>query len=80
MFTDHGTFIIGFSVAKAHIAVAPESAVITSFAHEIEKAGYSHTNELFRIRWADQVNFDLLHKIIAYNIESKKDFTRFWRQ
>ncbi len=79
MFTDHGTFIIGFSIAKAHIAVAPEAVVISLFEKEIEEAGYSHTQELFRIKWTDQVNFDLLHKLVAYNIENKKDMIKFWR-
>ena len=31
MFTHHGTFIIGFSTAKPHLAVAPERAVINRF-------------------------------------------------
>lgn len=31
MFTDHGTFIIGFSVAKHHLAVAPERRGFFSF-------------------------------------------------
>jgi uncharacterized protein YdhG (YjbR/CyaY superfamily) len=44
MFSDHGTFIIGFSIAKEHIAVAPEAVVIS----------------------------------LAYNIENKKDMTKFW--
>lgn len=79
MFSDHGTFILGFSVAKGHIAVAPESAVIRLFEREIEKAGYSHTKELFRIKWTDPVNFDLLHNMAAYNIADKKDMTNFWR-
>jgi len=79
MFSDHGTFIIGFSVAKGHIAVAPEAVVISLFEKEIEKAGYSHTQELFRIKWADKVDLDLLHKIIIYNIENKKGMTSFWR-
>lgn len=35
MFTDHGTFIIGFSVAKHHLAVAPERAGIIHFSDEI---------------------------------------------
>ena len=80
MFTDHGTFIIGFSVAKGHISVAPESAVISLFEKEIDASGYSHTRELFRIKWTDKVDFDLLHKLIANNIEDKKDMTSFWRQ
>ena len=79
MFSDHGTFIIGFSIAKGHIAVAPESAVIILFEREIEEAGYSHTKELFRIKWTDKVNLDLLHKMAAYNIEDKKDMATFWR-
>ncbi|MDD4688917.1 MAG: DUF1801 domain-containing protein [Eubacteriales bacterium] len=79
MFSDHGTFIIGFSVAKEHIAVAPEAAVISLFEKEIEQAGYSHTQELFRIKWTDNVDFDLLNRVIAYNIEDKKDMTKFWR-
>jgi hypothetical protein len=79
MFSDHGTFIIGFSVAKGHIAVAPEALVISLFEKEIEEAGYSHTQGLLRIKWTDKVDFDLLDKIIAYNIENKKGMTSFWR-
>ena len=79
MFTDHGTFIIGFSIAKTHIAVAPEAVVINLFENDIREAGYSYTKELFRIKWTDKVDCDLLHNLVAYNIENKKDMTRFWR-
>lgn len=80
MFTDHGTFIIGFSVAKEHLSVAPDAVAISLFEKEIEAAGYSHTRELFRIKWTDKVDFDLIHKLVAFNIESKKDITTFWRK
>lgn len=79
MFTDHGTFIIAFSMSKQHIAVAPERTVIERFEKEIEEAGYSHTRELFRIRWADKIDFGLLKKIVAFNIGDKKDCVKFWR-
>lgn len=79
MFSDHGTFIIGFSIAKGHIAVAPEAAAIRQFEKEIEKAGYSHTQELFRIKWTDDVNLDLLNRIVEFNIEDKKYMTKYWR-
>lgn len=79
MFIDHGTFIIGFSIAKGHIAVAPEPAVISLFEKEIEEAGYSCTQGLFRIKWTDEVDFNLLNKMVAFNIEDKKDMTKFWR-
>ena len=43
MFTDHGTFIIGFSISKKHAAVAPEQAAIAHAKDDIEKAGYDYT-------------------------------------
>ena len=52
--------------------MAPEAVVISLFEKEIEQAGYSHAKELFRIKWIDQVDFDLLHKLVNYNIENKK--------
>jgi uncharacterized protein YdhG (YjbR/CyaY superfamily) len=79
MFTDHGTFIIGFSIAKVHIAVAPETAAINHFEKEIEEAGYSHTKQLFRIKWTDKVDYDLLQKITSFNILDKKNMVKFWR-
>lgn len=80
MFSDHGTFIIGFSIAKGHIAVAPEAVVIRQFEEEIKGVGYSHTQELMRIKWTDEVDFELLDKMVSYNIEDKKDMTKFWRK
>jgi len=35
IFTDHGPFIIAFSVAKHHMSVAPEQAGINIFTREI---------------------------------------------
>lgn len=49
------------------------------FQKEIEEAGYSHTQGWFRIKWADKIDFDLLDKMLAYNIEDKKSMTKFWR-
>ncbi|MNR26348.1 hypothetical protein D3C85_1435560 [compost metagenome] len=80
MFTDHDTFIIGFSVAKPHLAVAPEKAGILQFADEIVQAGYDHTDLLLRIKWKNPVDFALLERIIAFNIEDKADCSTFWRK
>lgn len=79
IFADHGTFIIGFSVAAKHMAVAPEVAGMKRFSELIEKAGYSQTNNLFRIGWQEQVDFDLLRDIITFNIVDKAEATKFWR-
>ncbi|MCK1994424.1 iron chaperone [Peribacillus muralis] len=80
MFTDHGTYIIGFSVAKHHLAVAPETAGINHFSKEIAQAGYDHTKQLVRIRWDGPVDFSLLEKMIEYNMLDKADCPTFWRK
>ncbi|OIJ14563.1 hypothetical protein BKP37_08035 [Anaerobacillus alkalilacustris] len=80
MFTDHGTFIIGFSVSKKHIAVAPESVTITHVEDDIVKAGYDYTKELIRIPWNDPVDYPLLEKMIEFNISDKANCSTFWRK
>ncbi|MDX8046501.1 iron chaperone [Gracilibacillus sp. S3-1-1] len=80
MYTDHGTFIIGFSVAKHHMSVAPEQPGITRFTDQIEEAGYDYTKELIRIKWNSSVDYDLLEEIIAFNIMDKADCSTFWRK
>lgn len=80
MFTHHGTFIIGFSAAKHHMAVAPERAGINHFSHEIVKAGYDHSKELVRIPWDSPVDLSLLEKMIEFNILDKEGCSTFWRK
>lgn len=79
MFTHHGTYIIGFSVAKAHMAVAPEKAGMDHFEEQLQQAGLDHTKLLIRMKWTSPVNYDLLREIIEFNIADKADCTTFWR-
>ncbi|MGG1446491.1 iron chaperone [Bacillus subtilis] len=80
MFTDPGTFIIGFSVSKKHLAVAPEKVTITHVEDDIVKAGYDYTKELVRIPWNGPVDFPLLEKMIEFNIRDKANCPTFWRK
>lgn len=80
MFTAHGTFIIGFSAAKHHFAIAPEQITVEHFSQEISLCGYEHTKQLIRIPWEQPVNFSLLEKLIQFNISDKADCTTFWRK
>lgn len=80
MFTDHGTFIIAFSLAKQHLAVTPEQAGISHFASEFEKEGLSYTSMIVRFPWHKPVNYELIAKMIEFNLEDKKDCTTFWRK
>lgn len=49
MFIMNGTFIIGFSVAKNHISIAPEAVTMAIFTNDIKAANYETTNNLFKI-------------------------------
>ncbi len=80
MFTDHDTFIIAFSAAKKHFAVAPEKAGMNRFSEEIKQAGYDCGKELIRIPWEGPVDYSLLEKIIEFNISDKKECSTFWRK
>ncbi|MDP4087472.1 MAG: iron chaperone [Bacillota bacterium] len=80
MFTDHGTFIIGFSVSKNRMAVSPELEGIIHFSDEIVQAGYKHTKYLVLFPWDNPVDFSLLEKMIEFNIWDKADCSTFWRK
>ena len=80
MFTDHGTFIIGFSAAKEHMSVTPEVQAMPLFADKIKAAGYEQTKMLFRIKWSEPVNYELLSEMIEYNIADKAEYSTFWRK
>ncbi|PLT45946.1 hypothetical protein B8V81_4377 [Paenibacillus pasadenensis] len=80
MFTDHETFIIGFSASKQHLAVAPEEAAMNRFLEEIVESKHDHTKGLIRFKWGRPVDYPLLERIIAFNIEDKADCTTFWRK
>lgn len=80
MFTHHGTFIIAFSVSKKHFSVGTEGVEIPLFADEIAAAGYNASKMIFRIRWSDDIDYDLLSKIIRYNLQDKADCKTFWRK
>ena len=80
MFTDHGTFIIGFSLAKHHLAVSPEKAGIDRFSEEIRRAGYEHSKMLLRLPWDRPVDYALLEKMIEFNIADKAGHQLFWRK
>lgn len=80
MFSNEGTYIIGFSTAKKHIAVSPEKAGMVQFGTKINEAGYSSSEMIFRIGWDEKVDYDLLADIIDYQIKDKEGYSHFWRK
>ncbi|MBC1358554.1 iron chaperone [Listeria booriae] len=80
MFTDHGTFIIGFSVSKKHIAIAPEGEGMARLADAIADSGYPTTKMLIQMPWDKPVDYTLIKTIIDFNIADKAECTTFWRK
>lgn len=79
MFLHEGTYIIGFSYSKHHIAVAPETKAIKKIKDYIEGTGFSYTDNIIKIRWEDSIPYNLIEESIEYNIEDKKGYEKFWR-
>ncbi|AKP66259.1 iron chaperone [Companilactobacillus ginsenosidimutans] len=79
MFTDHGTFIIGFSVSKNHISVAPEGQCLDTFKSQLDQVGYTYGKQMFRIGNDQEVHKEVLKSIIEFNIKDKMEVTTFWR-
>ena len=79
MFILNNTFIIGFSVSKNHIAISPEVKGIKQHEKAIDKAGYEHTNNIIRIMWHQEINYNLIKTLIEFNIVDKENYTTFWR-
>ncbi|MBC2205416.1 iron chaperone [Listeria booriae] len=80
MFTDHGTFIIGFSVSKKHMAIAPEGEGMACLADAIAASGYPTTKMLIQMPWDKPVDYTLIKTIIDFNIADKAECTTFWRK
>lgn len=80
MYTNKGTFIIAFSDSKDHLSVAPEKIALDKFNDEILKAGYSRSKEIMRIKLNQEIDCNLLSKIIDFNIKDKEGLKTFWRR
>lgn len=79
MFIHHGTFIIAISHSKKHISIAPERYALDVFEETYSKKGYKRTKEYLLYPWDQPMDLDLIKDIVAFNIEDKKDMTKFWR-
>ena len=79
MFTHKNTYIIGFSVAKKHLACSPEQKTIDIFKDQLTAKGYHPTSMIFRTLWDRDIDYQLLKEMIDYNIKDKEGYYKFWR-
>ncbi len=79
MFVLGDTFIIGFSVSKQHIAISPEAYGIQEFSERIQSSGYTHTSNLFRILWNQEIDYELISEMIRFKMFDKAGSDSFWK-
>ncbi|QCQ04403.1 hypothetical protein FAX13_07185 [Ligilactobacillus animalis] len=78
MFTHHGTFIIGFSVATKHFTVAPEMRTFEHFLPQIKNLKLKHGKKTFQLQFGQDIPYDLLRTLINYTLADKQNVTSFW--
>lgn len=79
MFTHHGTYIIGFSAASKHVAMAPERATMIRFEPVMRERGTDFGTMLARQPWNRPFDYELLDAFIQHQLAEKQDITSFWR-
>lgn len=79
MFTHHGTYIIGFSAASKHMAIAPERATMIRFEQVMHERGTDFGKMFARQPWNKPFDYELLDAFIQHQLAEKQDITSFWR-
>lgn len=79
MFTHHGTYIIGFSLASKHVAMNPERATMIRFEPVMRERGTDFGKMFARQPWNKPFDFELLDAFIQHQLAEKQAVTSFWR-
>ena len=79
MFTHHGTYIIGFSAASNHMAMAPEHATMIRFEQVMRERSTDFGTMLARQPGNKPFDYKLLDAFIRHQLAEKQNITSFWR-
>lgn len=77
MFTHHGTYIIGFSAASKHMAMAPERATMIRFEQVMREYGTDFGTMLARQPWTKPFDYELLDAFVQDQLTEKQGTTSF---
>lgn len=80
MFVRNNTFILGISASKEHFSIAPEKITLDRFINRYIENNYKYSKMIFKIKWTDKINYDLIYDIVKLNIEEKFNLKTFWRK
>ena len=79
MFTHHGTYIVGFSAASKHMAMAPERTTMIRFEPVMRERGTDFGKMFARQPWDKPFDYEFLDAFIQHQLAEKQDITSFWR-
>ena len=79
MFTHHGTYMIGFSAASKHMAMASECATMIRLEPVMRERGTDFGTKLARQPWNKPFAYELLDGFIRHQLTDKRHVTSFWR-
>ena len=77
MFTRNGTYIIGFSAASKHMAIAPERATTIRFEQVMRERGTNFGTMLACQPW--RFAYEFLDAFIRHQLTDKRHVTPFRR-
>lgn len=72
MFTHHGTYIIGFSLASKHMAMNPKRATMIRFEPIMRERGTDFGKMFARQPWNKPFDFQLLDAFIQHQLAEKQ--------
>lgn len=72
------TFILAFSVAKAHFAIGLDARTLDFFTSNIQDNQYELMKKGFKVKYTQGINLQLFEEMVKYTIIIKKDATGFW--
>lgn len=79
MFTNEGTFIVGFSAFQKHMNIGTEGAVVEHFEASMKERGIKHGKMTVPMPWSKPFNYELLGEFMDYQITAKEGVKTFWR-
>lgn len=79
MFTHHGTYIVGFSAASKHMAMAPERATMIRFEPVMRERSTDFGTMFARQPWNKPSDYEFLDIFLQHQLAGKQFITSFWR-
>lgn len=82
MYEAHGTFIIGFKPAKTHFGIIAEAPAAERFKSEAGNLGLTFTSsgKVSVVKWTQEIPFELIKKLVTFQLEDKKNTTTYFRK